>query len=164
LCTPPVTLVVKRYTKKKNAAKEAKPQSPDTNSLAEEKSNQNNIKREESDLNGATISIKKEEQNDHFMPIKKEAAITSQTFITPPIRSKVEESASSTQSSENKITTTQKKHSKGAEKPKGSKGATSGKNIIKNYGRALQNFAISNMSLPYINPLLQKENTTLKDF
>ena len=44
------------------------------------------------------------------------------------------------------------------------KGSTSAKNIIKNYGRALQNFAISNMVLPYLTPLIQRENVTLKDF
>lgn len=44
------------------------------------------------------------------------------------------------------------------------KGSTSAKNIIKNYGRALQNFAVSNMVLVYLTPLLQRERVSLKDF
>ena len=44
------------------------------------------------------------------------------------------------------------------------KGSTSAKNIIKNYGRALQNFAVSNIVLPYLNPALEREEVSLKDF
>jgi len=68
--------------------------------------------------------------------------------------------------------TTKKKKEKGFDSDefkipvdgKNSKGATSAKNIIKNYGRALQNFAISNMVMPYLAPLIQREQVLLKDF
>ncbi len=44
------------------------------------------------------------------------------------------------------------------------KGATSAKNIIKNYGRALQNFATSHMVVPYLLPKIESEQVSLKDF
>lgn len=44
------------------------------------------------------------------------------------------------------------------------RGATSAKNIIKNYGRALANFAASDLALPYLTKLAAQEKIQAKDF
>ena len=44
------------------------------------------------------------------------------------------------------------------------KAFTSSKNIVKNYGRALTNFALSKTAIPYLLPFLQKEKIELKEF
>jgi len=41
---------------------------------------------------------------------------------------------------------------------------TSSKNIVKNYGRALTNFALSKTAIPYLTPILQREVIELKEF
>jgi len=40
----------------------------------------------------------------------------------------------------------------------------SNKNIIKNYARAMVNFALSSLSMPYLSKLLLREDVNLKDF
>jgi hypothetical protein len=44
------------------------------------------------------------------------------------------------------------------------KKANSSKNIVKNYGRTMVTFAISNIALPYIKDKLREENLDYKDF
>jgi hypothetical protein len=44
------------------------------------------------------------------------------------------------------------------------KGLTSCKNIMKNYSRILTSFALSNLSLPYLTPLLHDHNIELAQF
>lgn len=48
--------------------------------------------------------------------------------------------------------------------PKPPKGSTSSKNIMKNYARALTNFAIMDLATPYLNDLLKGERISLKQF
>jgi len=38
------------------------------------------------------------------------------------------------------------------------------KNIVKNYGKAICTFAVSNAALPYLAQILEEQNLTLKDF
>jgi len=59
---------------------------------------------------------------------------------------------------------TSKKEKSAAKGGKMERGATSAKNIVKNYGRALANFAASNLALPYLTKLIDKENIRVKDF
>jgi len=56
------------------------------------------------------------------------------------------------------------KKEKSAKSGKVERGATSAKNIVKNYGRALANFAASNLALPYLTKLIAQENIRVKDF
>jgi len=53
---------------------------------------------------------------------------------------------------------------KTAAKQKPERGSTSAKNIVKNYGRALANFASSNLALPYLTVLYRNEESRIKDF
>jgi len=50
------------------------------------------------------------------------------------------------------------------EPPVAPKKHISGDNIIKNYGRAMTNFAMSNMAKQYLMPITNQLNITLKDF
>lgn len=79
-------------------------------------------------------------------------------------KKKIEQDPQTESSSDEQNYVQHRKKSKVSPDLKSAKGATSAKNIIKNYGRALQNFAISNMVVPYIVPLLAQEKVTLKDF
>lgn len=47
---------------------------------------------------------------------------------------------------------------------KSQRGSTSAKNIIKNYGRVLANFAASDLALPYLIKLAEQENIEPKEF
>jgi len=38
------------------------------------------------------------------------------------------------------------------------------KNIVKNFGKAISNFAMSEISAPYLDPILEKEGVKLQDF
>ncbi len=38
------------------------------------------------------------------------------------------------------------------------------KNVVKNYGRAISSFALSNLALPYLDTILQRENLSLEQF
>lgn len=42
--------------------------------------------------------------------------------------------------------------------------STTTRNIVKNYGRAFINFAVSKLALPYLNPCLQAEGVKLRQF
>ncbi len=44
------------------------------------------------------------------------------------------------------------------------KGATSCKNIMKNYSRALVKFAMSKFAIPYLNDMVSKTSATVQDF
>jgi len=130
---------------------------------------------EENDLvKEEQVPIKQEETQ-----LKKEESVDSIVSTDLPKRTSKTTKASNTTKNEEiqkngrtSRSTTKKKKEKGFDSDEGkttadgktSKGATSAKNIIKNYGRALQNFAISNMVLPYLSPLIQKEQVLLKDF
>ena len=57
-----------------------------------------------------------------------------------------------------------KRKTKNPKEKKVERGATSAKNIVKNYGRALANFAASNLALPYLTRSIERENVRLKDF
>jgi len=42
--------------------------------------------------------------------------------------------------------------------------ARSTKNVVKNYGKAICSFAVSDLALPYLNPIIMNENVKLEDF
>ena len=75
------------------------------------------------------------------------------------------ESSDNTQSASNiKKTSRSKRQSDDSPKDRAPRGATSAKNIVKNYGRALANFASSNLAIPYLTDLVRIENFKVKDF
>lgn len=60
--------------------------------------------------------------------------------------------------------TREPRESKSAMKQKPERGSTSAKNIVKNYGRALANFAASDLAVPYLTVLFKKDETRIKEF
>ncbi len=62
------------------------------------------------------------------------------------------------------LTHLQKKNSKSRVKPDHLPRKTSCENIIKNYGRAMTNFALSSLAIPYLKIILPKHGSNLTDF
>lgn len=60
--------------------------------------------------------------------------------------------------------TRETRESKSALKQKPERGSTSAKNIVKNYGRALANFAASDLAVPYLMVLLHRDDARIKEF
>ena len=90
--------------------------------------------------------------------------VSSPLEIPPSAISQSPSVDSSSSKTEAKKTRKKASSSKKSTPAKPERGSTSAKNIVKNYGRALANFAASNLAVPYLNTLIEKEKVRVKDF
>ena len=97
----------------------------------------------------------KEEDDEPKDSQEQKIIVKVESFSTPTILTQTKPNNKEKQAFPNK-TNVQK------EPPKGSRGST--KNIVKNYGRAFASFALSNLSLRYLEELLKDKNITLTEF
>lgn len=151
-----------RHLKKKIAAAEGKLQVSDQDPTNE--GEVSNTQNKQLGIKEEAFHIKEEAEPNSILSNKKGENINLLALKANQIHDRSDQDSSNDSFSDGQPHTRKGKLAKSSVDSKGAKGATSAKNIIKNYGRALHNFAISNMSLPYIGPLLDREKQNLKDF
>jgi len=99
------------------------------------------------------------QETDENQAIDSES-ISDFDFVKEPLGEPLKESSNRRLNSKLNSKSQEKKTSPKAGKQK----SATTRNIVKNYGRAFINFAVSKLALPYLNPCLQSEGVKLRQF